>query len=203
LRSDTWFSGIGQSQVLATPLQMANVAATIARRGVWIRPHLLVDESRDVARRDLRLNPAALDACLTGMINVVNSPAGTGTILHRDDFLVAAKTGTAQAAKFNLLKYDENGKPARDEKGRLEREFFEPSTPEAPNRKMPWYRGAGNSGKELGHAWFIGFAPAVNPKIAFAVLVEYGGSGGKDAGPVAQAILDACLEHGYLARQPN
>ena len=45
----------------------------------------------------------------------------------------------------------------------------------------------------------IGFAPARDPKIAFAVLVEYGGSGGKDAGPVAQAILEACIEHGYLS----
>ena len=40
---------------------------------------------------------------------------------------------------------------------------------------------------------------ARDPKIAFAVLVEYGGSGGKDAGPVAQAILEACIEHGYLS----
>jgi cell division protein FtsI/penicillin-binding protein 2 len=44
----------------------------------------------------------------------------------------------------------------------------------------------------------IGFAPAENPQIAFAVLLEYGGSGGRDAGPIAQAILDACVEHGYL-----
>jgi penicillin-binding protein 2 len=201
-RSATWFSGIGQSQVLATPLQMANVAATIARRGIWVRPHLLVEQTPDVARRDLHLNPAAIDAAFAGMINVVNSPGGTGTVLHRDDVLVAGKTGTAQAAVFNLLKVDEAGKPMRDERGHLVREFFDPSTPERPNREMPWYRGSvGPTGKlDLNHAWFIGFAPADKPQIAFAVLVEYGGSGGKDAGPVAQAILDACIEHGYLSR---
>ena len=60
--------------------------------------------------------------------------------------------------------------------------------------------GSGNTGSELGHAWMIGFAPAENPKIAFAVLLEYGGSGGRDAGPIAQAILDACVEHGYLPK---
>jgi cell division protein FtsI/penicillin-binding protein 2 len=87
----------------------------------------------------------------------------------------------------------------RDENHNLIRESFEPSTPEAPNLKMPWYRGSGNSGTDLGHAWFIGFAPARDPKIAFAVLVEYGGSGGKDAGPVASAILDACVEYRYLS----
>ena len=39
----TWFSGIGQDPVAATPIQMANVAATIARGGVWMRPRLLPD----------------------------------------------------------------------------------------------------------------------------------------------------------------
>ena len=203
-RSATWFSGIGQSQVLATPIQMANVATTIARRGIFIRPHLLANESTDVERRDLHLNQAAVDEAFKGMINVVNGPAGTGKILHRDDVLVAGKTGTAQAARFNLLRLDENGKVVRDENGRPIRDFPPISTPEHPNTEMPWYRGAGNSGDELGHAWFIGFAPAQNPKIAFAVLVEYGGSGGTDAGPVAIAILDACMELNYLPRPaPN
>src|SRR5207237_78097 len=40
-KSVIWFSGIGQAQVLATPLQMANIAATIAREGVWMRPRLV------------------------------------------------------------------------------------------------------------------------------------------------------------------
>ncbi len=37
-RQKTWFSGIGQDPVRATPIQMANIAATIARGGVWMRP---------------------------------------------------------------------------------------------------------------------------------------------------------------------
>jgi penicillin-binding protein 2 len=200
-RSATWFSGIGQSQVLATPIQMANVAATIARRGTWVRPHLLAGESSHVERRDLKLNAQAVEEAHQGMIAVVNGAAGTGAILRRDDLLVAGKTGTAQAAKFNTIEHDPaTGKRLRDENGKVVRKFYEPSTPDVPNRDMPWYRGSGNSGTELGHAWFIGFAPATDPKIAFAVLVEYGGSGGKDAGPVANAILDACLEHGYLQK---
>jgi penicillin-binding protein 2 len=197
-RSATWFSGIGQSQVLATPIQMANVAATIARRGIWVRPHLLVDDTPTAEHRDLHLNQAAVDEAFEGMINVVNGAAGTGTQLHMDQVLVAGKTGTAQAAKFSLLKYDENGKIVRDERGRAEHRFFEPSTPEQPNLDMPWYRGSGTTGHQLGHAWFIGFAPARAPKIAFAVMVEYGGSGGADAGPIAKSILEACIERGYF-----
>jgi penicillin-binding protein 2 len=41
----------------------------------------------------------------------------------------------------------------------------------------------------LPHGWFLAFAPADHPKIALAVLVEHGGSGGESAAPVARAIL--------------
>jgi len=39
------------------------------------------------------------------------------------------------------------------------------------------------------HGWFIGFAPAENPQIAFAVLVEHGGTGGGSAAPIAREVL--------------
>ncbi|AHH14861.1 putative penicillin-binding protein PbpA [Nocardia nova SH22a] len=52
------------------------------------------------------------------------------------------------------------------------------------------------------HAWYIAFAPAQNPKIAIAVIVENGGdralaaTGGSVAAPVARAVLDAGLQGG-------
>lgn len=39
------------------------------------------------------------------------------------------------------------------------------------------------------HAWFVGFAPAQDPKIAVAVVVENGGSGGSVAGPIARDVI--------------
>jgi penicillin-binding protein 2 len=39
------------------------------------------------------------------------------------------------------------------------------------------------------HGWFVAFAPADRPRVALAVLVEHGGSGGRAAAPVARAIL--------------
>lgn len=40
------------------------------------------------------------------------------------------------------------------------------------------------------HAWFVGYAPAENPQIAVAVLLEYdGGAGGTNAGPIARNII--------------
>jgi penicillin-binding protein 2 len=63
----------------------------------------------------------------------------------------------------------------------------------------------------LPHGWFIAFAPADHPRIALAVLVEHGGSGGEAAAPVARRILASFfgLEHAdapgtqALALQPG
>ena len=41
------------------------------------------------------------------------------------------------------------------------------------------------------HSWFIGYAPADRPFIAFAVFVEHGGHGGTEAAPIARKILEA------------
>ncbi|MCY4352072.1 MAG: penicillin-binding transpeptidase domain-containing protein, partial [Gemmatimonadetes bacterium] len=43
--------------------------------------------------------------------------------------------------------------------------------------------------------WFVAYAPAENPRIAIAVIVENGGSGGRVAAPIAQKTLEAYFEH--------
>ena len=43
------------------------------------------------------------------------------------------------------------------------------------------------------HGWFAGFAPAHDPQVAFAVLVEHGGSGGASAAPIATAVMQQYL----------
>lgn len=45
------------------------------------------------------------------------------------------------------------------------------------------------------HAWFVAYAPAENPRIAIAVIVENGGSGGSVAAPIAQKTLEVYFEH--------
>lgn len=45
------------------------------------------------------------------------------------------------------------------------------------------------------HAWFVGYAPAENPKIAVAVILEYdGNTGGKNAAPIARNIMSKYLK---------
>jgi peptidoglycan glycosyltransferase len=43
------------------------------------------------------------------------------------------------------------------------------------------------------HAWFICFAPAQNPRVAVAVIVENGGTGGIAAAPIARQVMQAVL----------
>jgi penicillin-binding protein A len=47
-------------------------------------------------------------------------------------------------------------------------------------------------------SWFIGFAPADDPKIAFAVLVENGGQGARAAAPVAARLVAKAASLGHL-----
>ncbi len=53
------------------------------------------------------------------------------------------------------------------------------------------------------HAWFMGYAPYRNPRIAFAILVEHGGHGSSGAAPVAAAIVNAWhdKDHSFSSEQ--
>jgi penicillin-binding protein 2 len=44
---------------------------------------------------------------------------------------------------------------------------------------------------ERDHAWFVGYSPAEDPRVAFAVVVEHGGHGGTSAAPIVRAVLEA------------
>ena len=48
---------------------------------------------------------------------------------------------------------------------------------------------------ERDHGWFVGYAPAENPTIAFAVVVEHGGHGGTAAAPVVRKVLEVFFTH--------
>ena len=136
------------------------------------------------------------------MIRVVNSRNGTADPnIKRPDILIAGKTGTAQVPKYRVPMRDHEGALLRDEKGRVQYRVLEPGTRAAPNPEARWYKYAGADESELNHAWFMGFAPAENPQIAFAVLVEYGGSGGHATAPVVTELIEACVERGYLSRK--
>lgn len=49
------------------------------------------------------------------------------------------------------------------------------------------------SDKKRTHAWFVGFAPAEQPRVVVAVIVEHGGVGGEAAAPLAKDVIEAAL----------
>lgn len=57
---------------------------------------------------------------------------------------------------------------------------------------------AENGGGRADHAWFAGYVPADRPRIAFVVVLDQAGSGGKVAGPVAKRFVELLLEQGLV-----
>ena len=86
-------AAIGQERVVATPLQMASVGATIANRGVRVRPRIVASDGL-VRRRVVRSRVAGVVRDM--MLGVVRG--GTGTAAALPGVAVAGKTGTAAAA---------------------------------------------------------------------------------------------------------
>jgi penicillin-binding protein 2 len=99
---EPWTSGdgvnlaIGQGYLLATPLQMANAYAALARGGSLLSPALLADQKPNELG-SLSLQQTTLSAILDGMQRVTSTPAGTAYYAFKDEKLpIAAKTGSAE-----------------------------------------------------------------------------------------------------------
>ena len=87
---------IGQGLLEATPLQIANAMATLARDGEYVSPKLVMDDRHPQVRRRLKLPAAALRAVQRGMFEVVNVDGGTAYKHARHPSIeICGKTGTA------------------------------------------------------------------------------------------------------------
>lgn len=65
-----------------------------------------------------------------------------------------------------------------------------------PGVKVAGKTGSAQNPAGLAHAWFAAFAPAQEPRVAIAVIVENGGSGGAVAAPIARQVMAILLEAG-------
>lgn len=142
-------SSIGQGKVLATPLEMAMVASTIANDGKMMQPYL---------------------------VSEVESPSGSIIEKHEPTVLSEATSQeVASQVKDLMIDVVRNGNGSRAYSRGL---------------KIAGKTGTAENSSGRSHAWFVGFAPATDPKFAVAIIVEESeGYGGTVAAPIARQLL--------------
>ena len=102
-------NSIGQGEILTTPIQLANFAATIANRGWYITPHFVKEIENDSININYRkknntlINSEHFEPVIQGMIDVVEKGTATNSIIR--NIKIAGKTGTAENfVKINGIK---------------------------------------------------------------------------------------------------
>ena len=90
-------SGYGQGQILVNPLHLASIYTSFLNDGNILQPYLQYSEN---PAGKIWVNEAfsseIVSQVMDGLTGVVNDPNGTGYAAHRDDILLAGKTGTAE-----------------------------------------------------------------------------------------------------------
>ena len=166
---DTPSLGIGQGYNAFTLLQLAHATATLANRGIIMTPHLVDKIENPVTGESIKV-----DAEPTGKIPLKDANLDV-VIAGMTD---VTRTGTARSV-FQGAPYSVAGKTGTAQVISIAQDD------RWDEKKV--------SRKHLDHALFIAFAPARNPRIAMAVLVENGGFGARAAAPVAKELMDYWL----------
>ncbi|MDO4305870.1 MAG: penicillin-binding transpeptidase domain-containing protein [Eubacteriales bacterium] len=90
-------SGYGQGQILVNPIHLAALYTAFCNQGDVLQPRLFYQEQANpVTWLSQVFSEAAVEEVLNGMKKVINDPNGTGYAAHREDILLAGKTGTAE-----------------------------------------------------------------------------------------------------------
>jgi penicillin-binding protein 2 len=173
---ETVIAGIGQGYVLATPMQLAVATMAIANNGLVYKPQLIRAWSDPISGQLSQAAPR-----LVG--HVAMKPQHL-RLVKEAMIEVMLPGGTASIAGANTP-YQFAGKTGTAQVvGIRQGEKYDASRLAARHRD---------------HALFIAFAPADDPKIVLAVMVENGGHGGSTAAPVARKVIDYWL----LGKQPT
>lgn len=173
---DTVSVGIGQGYSLLTPMQLAFATATLANDGVAYKPHL-VKEVRSTRAEESRL-------IASQPIYDLNIDRKHLDLIKRAMVGVTQPGGTAVYAALGAP-YKIAGKTGTAQViGMKQGEKYDADKIDERHRD---------------HAWFMAYAPAEEPKIALAVLVENGGHGGSTAAPIARKVMDYYL----LGKEPK
>lgn len=160
--------GIGQGYNAYTPLQLAHAIATVATSGVSYKPHLV----------------KSIQNTRTGNVTSVDT-APTHTIPIKPEHW--------QTVRNALVGVNKEGTGARAFAGAAYVSAGKTGTAQVYSLRGDKYDARRVGERFRDHALFIAYAPAEQPKIALAVLVENGGFGAQAAAPIARQVLDYFL----------
>ena len=165
--------GIGQGYNNFTMLQLASAEATLASGGTRYRPHLA----------------KAVKDTVTGAVTEITQPPGEpmGYLPKNVDIvrnaLVAVNKGGTGTRLFAGAPYTSAGKTGTAQAVSL-----------GQNVK---YNAKALEEHQRDHSLFAAFAPAEEPRIALALIVENAGFGAASAGPIARRVFDYWLQGEY------
>ncbi len=170
---ETVIAGIGQGFWVVTPLQLANAVAILAAKGEHRQIHLLKDV------QDGLNPPVHVDLYQNTQESFIHNMKNWEVVREGMVAVVNGPTGTAN-------KVGEGSKYVIAGKTGTAQRFSRTNDEENEASK-------GLSDRQKHQALFVAFAPAEDPHIALALVLEFGASGAHDAAPVARRILDAWL----------
>ena len=167
---DTVSVGIGQGYNLATPLQLAVATATLANQGDQMQPQLV--------RQIQNAKSGVITPLAPNTISKLPIKPENLALIGNAMVDVARPGGTAARAAAGAP-YTIAGKTGTAQVVAIKQgeKYVESRVAE----------------RHRDHALFIAYAPADDPKIALAILVENGGHGGSTAAPIARALFDYYL----------
>ena len=178
---ETLLAGIGQGYFQVTPIQLCLMAAQLANGGHKIEPKIIYNEQAlqptiDASSKrfkQLYRNQENVKFVLDAQFGATNEPMGTsyGSRHVKSEYIFAGKTGTAQIRSIT----------------EEEREL------KLKQKDLPY--------KKRDHALFIAFAPYKNPRYAFSIVIEHGGSGSSNAAPIAKKIIKKVLDRDQLRKK--
>ncbi len=167
---ETVIVGIGQGYTLATPMQLAQATAILANKGVAMRPHLvaaITDAKTGISQATQTVISDKIPLNEANL-EIVKLGMIDVTLPGGTAAIVGANAGYSIAAKTGTAQVI----------GMKQNEKYNANLIAERHRD---------------HALFIAYAPAEDPKIALAVIVENGGHGGSAAGPIARKVMDYYL----------
>ena len=208
---ETLITGIGQGYFQTTPMQLCLMTAQLANGGYRITPRIIKDDDsiepiirawkKELADRNneklklevsqdskvvipkvdhslyslekLYRNPENVKLVLEALYAATNEPMGTSYKSRhtKSEYIYAGKTGTSQIRAIT----------AEEREAKIK------------NEDRPY--------KQRDHALFTAYAPYKNPRYAFSIIIEHGGSGSSGAAPIAKKLIKKVLDRHKLRKR--